>query len=272
MGNVHFERSRNSLLHCGFSQKQTAKILKSLESFLDENSPQLIRSSFDNFRVSVRPKKAEFEKYDQDFKNVFVNQESKLLLLGDEYIAERIGNLKSLDCVVGSSHLWRLFLYAPFGFFMQEWTHLLKKYYYISLKILPQFETKDRNSKNDTLHPVLSYPEVIEQDYIAIKTRNIFMQRTGLDLIQSTVANTTQFNLKTLILSDPEEYLKIYAPHCTVEELNALYYLNQTESGEEDDALFEELVELAPKSGNQKSSFIKTNLTENFVIGSNWIE
>lgn len=259
-GDVNYELSRNSLLKCGFSAKETDIVLTSLKPFISRESPQLIKSSFDCIRTKIRPKSVEFQKNHQRLVDIFLNKESKLLLLGEDFILSRITQLKSLDCIRSSNDLWHVLQRAPFGYFLQDWTLFLQKYYYVTFKILPWLEPKPIG-----MNPIAKFPEVIEQDYIVIKSRNIFVQRVGSPFLNSQ--KSKDINLFTLIMFEPKNFLKIYAPNCSEEELKAMYYLSENEVGEEDDELFESLAELAPKSGD-KIEFVKNNISENYVLSN----
>src|SRR5699024_3339209 len=149
-----------------------------------------------------------------------------------------------------------LFRQAPAGYYLQDWNEFLRKYYYLTYKVLPWLEPK---IAHDAVNPLLKCPPVMEHTFNTIKTRFIFVQRTGF---KSSLGgkNPRQVNLKTLIMCPVNEFLYKFSPHCTLEEYNALEKLNAHSTGEEDDKLFEDLVELAPKVS--KRSFIDSNLKE----------
>lgn len=254
------EHSRIALEKCGFSSKQTDIIVGNLGPYLQYNSPEIIKSSFECWKKNLPTKNDDLNKSDQRFRDVFLTKEPRLLLLNSDCILQRMESLKSLDIVRGSSDLWRLFLKAPTGCYLQNWNEFLKKYYYVTYKVLPWIEPK---IAHDSLNPILKCPGVFDLTFNVLKTRYLFAQRVGYREVNTTMKNS-QLNLHTLFLLPVDEFLKMLAPNCTIEEFHALEKLNSHSTGEEDDKLFEDLVDLAPKVNSK--DFINSNLQEKYLI------
>lgn len=177
-------------------------------------------------------------------------------------IVERNEQLKSINLIRGQKDLWILVTTSPAGYYLQDWAEILRKHYYINFKILPWLELTDDSG----LHPLVRSPRVIELPFNEIKTRFLFTQRAGFKELYSQYFS--KVNLTTLLYIPVDEFLRLHAPHCTYEEYKALEKLNTTELGEEDDQIFEQLIQLAPKAATGKSmeSYLKANLVENYVI------
>ncbi len=256
---TELQHLKEALQKNGFTEGQSDELITDLTPHLHRDSVSVIRSSLACWRKNITSSKEQSEKFEQLFTNVFTEKEPRLLLVKPEHILQRIEELKSLDLVRGRNDLWTLFRKAPTGYYMQEWKEFLRKYYYITYKVLPWLEPK---IVRDSLNPILQYPPVIEMHFNNIKTRFLFAQRTGFKI--STVGKGGKINLNTLMTYPLEEYLKIYSPNCTMEEFKALESLNMQAVGEEDDKLFEELVELAPKVNSKP--FFDTAFKETYLI------
>ena len=260
LASTELQQTKLILEKNGFSENQTETLLTNLSEYMHKDSPQLVNSSLQCWRKHLRPKKGDILKNDELFYDVFLTNEPRLLLLKSDFILQRIDMLKSLDLVRGNNDLWTLFLKAPSGYYLQDWKEFLRKYYYITYKILPWLESE---IENDAINPILKCPAVIELTFNVIKTRFIFAQRTGNK--GSSCQNERQVNLNTLLKCPIKEFLEMYSPLVTAEEFLALEKLNASSAGEEDDKLFEDLVDLAPKDAPRKS-FINDNLKEIYLL------
>ncbi|OTF78048.1 hypothetical protein BLA29_000536 [Euroglyphus maynei] len=265
--NVATELALNILQRHGFTESQGRQALSSIESLLRPDTYDSIARTINSWKRNVLPRNySDHVVKHEDFKQVFYQQESRLLLVDEEFIENRIYQLKNLDLIRGQNDLWRAFHQSPAGFFLQDWQEFLKKYYYITFKILPWLNPD--NNKNDQIHPLIRHPQSIEQSYMQIKTRFTFAQRTGFK-----VAESKNVNLKTLLLFSEKDFLRIYSPYCTIEEFEALEKLHSTELGIEDDKLFEDLVKLSPK-GQQSTkkannnSFMKKGIEEGMLLSN----
>lgn len=264
--NIATDLSLKILQRHGFTESQGRQALNSIESLLRPDTYETIDYTLSSWKRNVLPRNhPDHVANHEDFKQVFWNQEVRLLLVGENFIENRIYQLKNLDLVRGQNDLWQAFHLSPAGFFLQDWQEFLKKYYYITFKILPWLNST--NDKTDQIHPLIRHPQSIEQTYMQIKTRFIFAQRTGFK-----VAESKNVNLKTLLLLTENDFLQIYAPNCTVEEFRALEKLNMTELGNEDDELFEDLVQLSPKRQqsmkNTDKSFMKKSIEEGILLSN----
>lgn len=255
---AELQRLKEMLQKSGFSEMQSDTLVTDLEPHLQRDSLTLIRSSLACWRKNISSTK-ELESFEERFTNVFLEKEPRLLLVKPEHILQRIEELKSLDLVRGRNDLWTLFKKAPTGYYMQEWKEFLRKYYYITYKVLPWLEPK---ITRDSLNPILQHPPVMEIHFNNIKTRFLFAQRTGYKI--NTVGKNGKINLNTLLEYPVNEFLKIYSPNCTMEEFRALESINAQAVGEEDDKLFEDLVDLAPKVNSK--SFVDNALKESYLI------
>lgn len=257
---AELQRLKEVLQKSGFSEMQSDTLVTDLEPHLPKDSLTLIRSSLACWRKNITSTKELSEGFEEQFTNVFLEKEPRLLLVKPEHILQRIEELKSLDLVRGRNDLWTLFKKAPTGYYMQEWKEFLRKYYYITYKVLPWLEPK---ITRDSLNPILQYPPVMEIHFNNIKTRFLFAQRTGYKI--NTVGKSGKINLNTLLVHPVDEFLKIYSPNCTMEEFRALESINANAIGEEDDKLFEDLVALAPKV-NSKSFVDNALKKESYLI------
>lgn len=257
---VECQQTKSVLLGNGFSENQSEVLLDYLKPYLQKDSPQIICSSLECWRKNLRSKENDNVKNEQRFIDVFMTKEPRLLLVKPEYIFQRMEQIKSLDLVRGKNDLWTLFLKAPSGYYLQDWKEFLRKYYYITYKILPWLQP---SVKADALNPLFVCPPVIELSFNIIKTRFLFAQRTGFQA--SGVTNQSPVNMYTLFLIPVNEFLKIYSPFCSLEEFNALEKLHSYSAGEEDDKLFDDLVELAPKVA-PVNNFLNDNLKETYQI------
>lgn len=254
--NIWSSTSLSVLLDSGFTEKQANQIVQNLDPFLNSNSPDIINRTLICWKKNILPNKGDFEENISTFNDVFYQKESRLLLVDKDYITKRINALNTLDLIRGKNDLWQVFHKAPVGYFFQDWNDFLKKYYYFTFKVLPLF-----GKKKSDIHPLVQYPLTMEQSYNIIKTRLIFVQRTGF------IGNENDINLNTLILSSIEEFISKYAPNCSREEYKGLEKLCSSDLGKEDDELFNNLIELAPKNQFKKErSFLENAIDEGLVL------
>ncbi|XP_027196163.2 uncharacterized protein LOC113790674 [Dermatophagoides pteronyssinus] len=268
--NVSIELSLKILQRYGFTESQGLQALNSIESLLRPDTYESIAKTLNSWKRNVYPRKSiDHIGMNENFKQVFYEKESRLLLVDENFIENRIYQLKNLDLIRGQNDLWQTFYQSPAGFFLQDWPEFLRKYYYITFKILPWLNP-DNNIKTNQIHPLICYPQSIEQSYQQIKTRFIFAQRTGFRITESK-----NINLKTLLLISEKDFLQIYSPNCTIEEFEALEKLNSTELGVEDDRLFDDLVKLSPKRPSMmkkqtknENSFMKKTIEEGILLSN----
>lgn len=254
--NIWSSTSLSVLLNHGFTEKQAEHIINNLDPFLNSNSPDIIHRTLNFWKKNIFPQKGDYTKNLSTFNDVFYLKESRLLLVDKDYIEKRINSINTLDLMRGRSDFWRVFHKAPVGYFFQDWNDFLKKYYYFTFKILPLF-----GKKNADIHPLVEYPLIMEQSYNIIKTRFIFVQRTGF------LGNESDINLSSLILSSMEEFISTYAPNCSKDEYKGLEKLCSSELGKEDDELFDNLIELAPKNPlKNEKLFLKNAIDQGILL------
>ena len=190
---------------------------------------------------------------DLDFKinmnMILAEREPNLLNIHPNRISTRKERILSLGIVHSIGEMWKLLYFAPAGFFLQDWTELTKKFYYIEHNILNWLYDK-HSRKMLKCHPMISNALVSEKPFDHIRTRFLFAQRTGYKTLVNQLKVETSTNLiglRELILENNEYYLQKIAPDVTMEEYNCFQDLikNSPHSESSDDAkIYEELAEL----------------------------
>lgn len=172
-----------------------------------------------------------------DMNYVLGDIEPRLLLLAPKKVSERFKKIQKLGIAQNMNDHWLLLMHAPRGFYLQSWTDILQKFYYIQDNIL-DFLIDNKRQKEMIQHPLLKSAAVIEVDLNYIRSRFLFAQRTGY----ASLAHMYEIqraldapNLKDLILSDELRYLRKFAPYCSLEDYKAFSDLIQNHDLDEDD-------------------------------------
>ena len=260
------------------NEKQIDSILKTIGNYIIEEKDldhKVMKDTIECWQYYLNPPKLRANQLDKlnpedidfdmsvDLNYVISGIEPKLLLINANAIEFRINYIKDLPIIGGSRDLWRVFVYAPNGYYLQSWTDFLKKYHYISYRIIEWLlDKKDKNRLHP--HPLIRNAKVMELPFDTIRSRYLFAKRTGLKTISNnkftTIEDTSKIDLKTLLLAPIETYLKQIAPNCSIEEYIALENILTEMPAEEEEQIIEDMVELtASRNKNFKkgSSFRK---------------
>jgi hypothetical protein len=288
--NPKIEKIVSMLSEYDLSEKQINSIIKRIGNYLvNENqlNANVIRETIDCWKTSVKPPKlranqldkimAEDIDYDMtvDFNTVVSKIEPQLLLMNSNAITQRINYIKDLGITGGSRDLWRVFVYAPKAYYMQSWTDFLKKYHYLNYRVLEWLlDKKDKNNLHP--HPLIRNAKVMELPFDTIRCRYLFAQRTGLKTVSvvnklSNIENIKKIDLRALMLTPIDKYLKLIAPNCTIEEYNAFETLLNEREPEEDEQIIEDIVELTftnrfSHSNKSNKKQFNENLETNYQI------
>jgi len=251
------EGVRKVLKHHAFDDEHISNIV---ERFRDSNlhlSPakvESIHSVIEFWNENLKPVRQNLPiKVDSeyDYTKMTVNQvlsqvEPDLLLINPEAMSKRIEELKVVGFLSGNSDLWRVFVSAPRGYFLQDWSEFLRKFYYIEHRVMPwMVDKKDKHLI--TTHPLIKFPKVFECSYDHIKARHLFAHRTGMKAISVSnklESKSSLINIGRLMLSNNYDYLQYVAPDCTQEEY-LVFEQHIADTEDEDDKIMLDLCELA---------------------------
>lgn len=179
--------------------------------------------------------------------NILADIEPDLLLFSPEKLQQRHEKIIGLGLLHSLSENWLLLFNAPRGFYLQDWSELTKKIYYIDQKVLDLLYDK-KEQREMQVHPIVKSAAVTEADFDHIRTRYLFAARTGykeLSHMHKVQTALTRPSIKDLILSEDVVYLERFAPFCTDEEFSCFSNLIKNHELDEDDAdMFQELAEL----------------------------
>lgn len=250
----------DALIRRHFKMKQIGNILTHLEWNTERKLGDLssVLQSIDYWSNSIAPPKLHDDELAEigkkfNFRTVDVNYvlsqvEPDLLLIKPEAMNERLQRLKTIGFLSGKSDLWRVFVFAPRGYFLQDWGEFQRKYHYMQHRVIEWLHQKKRD-KYQSPHPFVKHARVFEMPYEHIKTRFLFAVRTGLQApsISAKLDNKVEeIDLGRLMLADLADYLAFVAPYCTDEEY-LVFEQMVTDVEDEDDEVINELCELSMK-------------------------
>lgn len=184
-----------------------------------------------------------------DMNMILAEREPNLLNIRPDMIGVRKEKILNLGLVYNVGELWKLLYFAPAGFFLQDWTELTKKFFYVEHNILTWLYDKHER-KALSCHPMVSNALVSEKSFDHIRARFLFAQRTGYKALVNNLKvelSGDLIGLRELILEDNESFIRKIAPNVTLEEYNCLVDLikNSPERESDDDAkIYEQLAEL----------------------------
>lgn len=179
--------------------------------------------------------------------HILADVEPDLLLLEPSKLIARHERIRGLGIALDTGQMWSLLFNAPRGFYLQDWTELMKKIFYMEHKVIDLlYEKKDL--KVMERHPILKAAATVESDFDHIRTRYLFAFRCGykaLSHIYPVQTALTQPTLKDLILVSDAEYLRKFAPFCSEEEYSCFSNLiKNTDYDDEDAEVFSKYAEL----------------------------
>ncbi|XP_054161540.1 uncharacterized protein LOC128959573 [Oppia nitens] len=266
-----------------FNDHQIDAIIQSIGKYIAEDKQLnhvVIKDTIDCWRSKLRPPTLRTNQLDKvnaedidfdmsvDFNHVVSKIEPKLLLMNANAIDFRYDNLLNIGIMGGNRDMWRVFVYAPNGYYLQDWTEFLKKFHYLNHQILVWLlDKKDVNNLHP--HPIVRNSKVMELSFEEIKTRYLFAYRTGLKSVTTNklltnIKESNKVDLRALMLTPIEKFLKIIAPNCTPEEYFALQTLISENPIEEDEQIIEDVVELTlPKMKHMKKNLNPNDLQQN---------
>lgn len=182
-----------------------------------------------------------------DMNHILADIEPDLLLLDPEKLIKRHNRIVGLGIAQNLGQLWTLLYNAPRGFYLQDWSHLSKKIYYIEHRLL-DFLYEKKEQKSMLVHPLVKSAACVEADFDHIRTRYLFAMRCGYKSLSHLYDVQTALDkpsLKDIVLSDNESFLDKFAPFCTTEEYTCFANLIKNHDIDEDDAdVIERLAEL----------------------------
>lgn len=182
-----------------------------------------------------------------DMNKILGDLEPRLLLLHPQKLIERQAKINELGVTHSINDHWLLLMHAPRGFYLQQWSELMRKFLYIQDNVL-DFLFEQKKQREMTYHPLLKNAAVTEVDIDHIRTRYLFAHRCGYvplaNMYPIKIAREDP-TLKELILDSDKEYLTTFAPFCSLEEYSSFANLIKNyEIDEEDIEVVNKLVEL----------------------------
>ena len=271
-----------------FNDIQIDSIFNSIGKYIIEEkdiNDELMRETIECWNSCLRPPQLRAKQLDKlnaedidydmsvDFNHVISRIEPKLLLINANAILYRINNIKQLSIIGGSRDLWRVFVYAPNGYYLQSWTDFLKKYHYLNFRVLDWLlDKKDKDKLHP--HPLIRNARVMQLPFDTIRCRYLFAKRTGLKTVGisnklSKREEISKIDLKALLLTSIELYLKLIAPNCSSEEYLALEALLNEMPTEEDEQIIEDMIELTAshnKNFKKRVNHLREDQTTNYQI------
>lgn len=197
--------------------------------------------------VSGPPKNSYLAGRGFNLNTILADIEPDLLLFHPKKLINRHASIMDLGVVFKQSDLWTILFNAPRGFFLQDWSDLIKKLQYIEQNVLDLLYDK-RELKSMEVHPIIKNAAVSEVDFDHIRTRYLFASRSGylaLAHMYKVQCAADRPTLHHLILQDNQSFLEKFSPYCSDEEYSAFANLIKNSYMDEDDArVFEQLADL----------------------------
>lgn len=262
-----FEPIRQVLLDRSFTEAQIERVIPRLTSDY-KREPMLLAQIIDRWNLlmnlssvpqddlevsksipalAMPPKSSLMAKYDISMNTILADVEPDLLMFDPDKLLKRHTRIKNLGIIKNLGEHWTVLFNAPRGFYLQDWTELLKKIYYLEHNVIDLLYDK-KEQKEMYVHPLIKSAAATESDFDHIRTRYLFAFRSGYGSlihmygIQSALNRPT---LKDIILSDNDTFLSKFAPFCSPEEYNCFANLLKAHEIDDDDAdIYEKLSEL----------------------------
>lgn len=198
-------------------------------------------------RVAKPPKNSIIGNLKLDMNSILADVEPDLLLLDPKKLISRHKKIAGLNITKNMAEVWLILFNAPRGFYLQDWTELTKKIYYIEHNVI-DFLYEKKEQKTMDVHPIVKSAAVTEADFDHIRTRFLFASRSGYKTLSHMFKVQTALEQPTLtdiILADNKTFLKKFAPFCSIEEYASFSNLIKECDIDEDDAyIFEKLAEV----------------------------
>lgn len=250
-----------------FTELQIEKVIPHLNDELLKE-PSYLAEIIDTWNILMGATRPSFADYDDDrrhppmasppkgslaglqninINNILADVEPDLLLFDPDKLKRRHSRIQGLGLAKNLGEEWLLLLNAPRGFYLQDWTDLSKKIYYIEHKLIDLvFDKKEQ--KDMEVHPIVKCAAITESDFDHIRTRYLFALRSGytaLSHMYSVQMALDRPSLKDIVLVDNESFLAKFAPFCSIEEYKAFSKLIKSTTVDQDDAeIIEKLAEL----------------------------
>mgnify|MGYP000941528265 CR=1 FL=1 len=253
---------RNVLAEKLFSDHQIEKIIPRLDerylekpAYLSEivdtwnelMSNREVTSQDFTMALATPPKNSPLSRRDVNINTILGDIEPDLLLLEPSKLIRRHTRLQKLNIAHNLGENWMLLFNAPRGFYLQDWTELMKKIYYIEQNVVNLLYDK-KEQKSMDVHPLVKSASAVELDFDHIRTRYLFALRSGYTALSHMYKIQTALDrpgLKNILCSDDRSYLEEFTPFCTLEEYSAFSDLIKNQEIEVDDAeVIEKLAEL----------------------------
>lgn len=199
--------------------------------------------------VAKPPTKSKFASSykDIDMTTILAEVEPSLLLFDPEKLVLRHNKVLDLRHSNNLGEHWMLLFNAPRGYYLQDWSDLTKKIYYIEHNLIDLIYDK-KEVKEMEVHPITKSASIVEADFNHIRTRYLFALRSGyksLSHLYSVQMASTRPVLNDIIMTDNATFLKKFSPFCSLEEYSAFSNLIKNNDYDADDAeIFEKLAEL----------------------------
>lgn len=260
---------RNILLERSFNNSQIEKVLPTLDPRY-AREPNLLADTIDCWNqimstaklapnedsekplncipnVAAPPGNCPISRFGTNMTNILADVEPALLRMTPKTLVQRNEQIKGLGIIKNTSEHWLVLYNAPRGFYLQGWADLAKKIMYVDHNLTDLLYTR-KDLKEMSVHPLVRSAKIVEQDFDFIRTRYLFASRVGFkELTQFyEIGNAnTRINIGDIVLSDDERYLKLFAPHCSMEEYKSFAKLIATQDVDQDDAeIYEQMAEL----------------------------
>lgn len=266
----------NMLSAYDYTEKQINAIFESIGQYIVDEpklNDKAIRDCIDCWANNMHPPKLKPNQLDKfnledidyhmaiDLNTVLSEIEPKLLLMTPESIETRTGKIMDLGIILSSKDLWRIFVYAPRGYYLQNWNDLLKKYYYLNFIVLEWLFDK-KQKENLYLHPLVRNSKILELDFGHIKGRYLFARRTGFKTVSivntlKSVSNEKKVDLSDLMLTSVDEYLQLIAPKCTDEEYRVFEQIVNEKEDDDEEKTIDELIEVDQLQHTKSKDTIK---------------
>lgn len=246
------QRIANILQKCDFAEHQISLIIRDFREndTIYDIDPKIITESIKFWwKTLLKPKKSSVvgetagEQY--DIQDVISYECPRLLLINPDRMEKRVKALKQIGFLEGRNNLWTVFVYAPKGFFLQDWADFCQKFFYIQYRVLEFLIDKHKNPF-PTPHPLVKSAQIMELPYQSIKARFEFLIKTGMKTpaaMLKTTGKPLSLNLEPMFLTPTDKFLKKYAPRISEEEFN-IFEKMINDRPDDEDKILEEICEL----------------------------
>lgn len=182
--------------------------------------------------------------------SVISGSEPDLLLIDPDAMKYRIHKLLDLGFLNGKTDLFRVFVFAPRAFYLQDWVEFLRKFRYLHHRVL-QWLLVGKDDQHPIPHPCVEFASVMQLSYEQMKSRFEFVLRTGVrspvgsakSMVQgsakSVAEGTKELTFESLLLTETNVFLRTLAPGVTEEEFFVFEKMITDTPDDEDDTISE---------------------------------